>query len=152
LSQTAKFKYPNWNLGLTMSLPLSNFFSRASLAQSRLNLRQAMLELESKKADVYLEVKNAVRSVEANYKRILAYTTARELAEQKLAAEEEKRRVGMSTNYMVLSYQRDLANARISELNAIISYNVSLALLEKAMGTNLKSKNINLSDYAPGLD
>lgn len=152
LSQTAKFKYPNWNLGLTMSLPLSNFFSRASLAQSRLNLRQAMLELESKKADVYLEVKNAVRSVEANYKRILAYTTARELAEQKLAAEEEKRRVGMSTNYMVLSYQRDLANARISELNAIISYNVSLALLEKAMGTNLKTKNINLSDYAPGLD
>ena len=152
LSQTAKFKYPNWNLGLTMSLPLSNIFSRAGLAQSRLNLRQAMLELESKKADVYLEVKNAVRSVEANYKRILAYTTARELAEQKLAAEEEKRRVGMSTNYMVLSYQRDLANARISELNAIISYNVSLALLEKSMGTNLKTKNINLSDYAPGLD
>jgi outer membrane protein TolC len=152
LSQTAKFKYPNWNLGLTMSLPLSNFFSRAALAQSRLNLRQAMLELESKKADVYLEVKNAVRSVEANYKRILAYTTARELAEQKLAAEEEKRRVGMSTNYMVLSYQRDLANARISELNAIISYNVSLASLERSMGTNLKSKNINLSDYAPGLD
>lgn len=152
LKQTGKFQYPNWNLGLTMSLPLSNIFSRAALAQSRLNLRQAMLELESKKADVYLEVKNAVRSVEANYKRILAYTTARELAEQKLGAEEEKRRVGMSTNYMVLSYQRDLANARISELNAIISYNVSLALLEKSMGTNLKTKNINLSDYAPGLD
>jgi outer membrane protein TolC len=58
----------------------------------------------------------------------------------------------MSTNYVVLTYQRDLANARISELNAIISYNVSLAALERAMGTNLKSKNINLSDYAPGLD
>ena len=152
IKQSFKFTYPNWNLGLTMSLPLSNIFSRAGLAQSRLDLRQAMLELESQKADVYLEVKNAVRSVEANYKRILAYTTARELAEQKLAAEEEKRRVGMSTNYMVLSYQRDLANARISELNAIISYTVSLALLERSMGTNLKTKNINLSDYAPGLD
>ena len=152
IKQSFKFTYPNWNLGLTMSLPLSNIFSRAGLAQSRLDLRQAMLELESQKADVYLEVKNAVRSVEANYKRILAYTTARELAEQKLAAEEEKRRVGMSTNYMVLSYQRDLADARISELNAIISYNVSLASLERSMGTNLKTKNINLSDYAPGLD
>jgi outer membrane protein TolC len=152
LKQTAKFQYPNWNLALNLSLPLSNLFSKAGLAQSRLNLRQALLELESKKADIYLEVKNAVRSVQANYKRILAFRTARELSEQKLAAEEEKRRVGMSTNYMVLSYQRDLANARISELNAIISYNVSLALLEKSMGTNLKSKNINLSDYAPGLD
>jgi outer membrane protein TolC len=111
-----------------------------------------MLEMESQKDQAYLEVKNAVRSVQANYKRILAFTTARELSEQKLAAEEEKRRVGMSTNYMVLSYQRDLANARISELNAIISYNVSLAALEKAMGTNLKTRNVNLTDFAPGLD
>jgi outer membrane protein TolC len=152
LKQTTGFKYPNWNLGLTLSLPLANIFSKAGLAQARLNMRQAMLELENQKEQVYLEVKNAVRSVEANYKRILAYTTARELAEQKLAAEEEKRRVGMSTNYMVLSYQRDLANARISELNAIISYNISLASLERSMGTNLKSKNIQLSDYAPSLD
>ena len=51
---------------------------------------------------------------------------------------------------MVLTYQRDLANARISELNSIVSYNVSIAALEKAMGTSLKSKNINLTDYVPG--
>jgi len=152
LKQTTRFKYPNWNLGLTLSLPLANIFSKANLAQAKLSMRQAMLELENQKEQVYLEIKNAVRSVEANYKRILAYTTARELAEQKLAAEEEKRRVGMSTNYMVLSYQRDLANARIAELNAIISYNVSLAALDKSMGTNLKSKNIKLSEYATGLD
>jgi outer membrane protein TolC len=152
LKQTAKFQYPNWNIGLTLNIPLANVFSRANLAQAKLNLRQAMLEMEDQKVQAYLEVKNAVRSVQANYKRILAFTTARELSEQKLAAEEEKRRVGMSTNYVVLTYQRDLANARISELNSIISYNVSLAALEKSMGTNLKSKNINLSDYAPGLD
>jgi len=151
LKQSFKFTYPNWNLGLTLSLPLSNFFGRANLAQSKLNLRQTMLEIENQKEQVYIEIKNAVRTVEANYKRTLAFTKARELAEQKLAAEEEKRRVGMSTNYMVLSYQRDLTNARISELNAIISYNVSLASLEKSMGTNLKSRNINLTDYAIGL-
>jgi outer membrane protein TolC len=152
IKQTFKFTYPNWNVGLTLSLPLANVFSRAALAQARLNLRQSMLDLENQKDQVYLEIKNAVRSVEANYKRILAFTKARELSEQKLAAEEEKRRVGMSTNYMVLSYQRDLANARISELNSIVSYNVSVASLEKAMGTSLKSKNIKLTDYAPGLD
>jgi len=152
LRQTANFRYPNWNLGLSLSIPLANVFSRASLAQARLNMRQALLEIENQKEQVYVEIKNAVRAVQANYKRILAYTTARQLAEQKLAAEEEKRRVGMSTNYLVLSYQRDLANARISELNSIVSYNVSLAALERSMGTNLKSKNINLSDFVPGLD
>jgi outer membrane protein len=150
LKQTMKFTYPNWNLGLTFSLPLANVFSRAALAQAKLNVRQTMLEMENQKDQVYVEVKNAVRSVEANYKRIQAYSKARELAEQKLAAEEEKRRVGMSTNYLVLSYQRDLANARISELNAIVSYNVSCAALERSMGTNLKTRNIQLSDYLAG--
>ena len=152
LKQTMKFTYPNWNLGLTLSLPLANVLTRASLAQARLNLRQAMLDLENQKDEVYVEIKSSVRAVQANYKRILAYTKARELAEQKLGAEEEKRRVGMSTNYLVLSYQRDLANARISELNTIIAYNVSLASLERAMGTNLKTRNIKLSDIIPGLE
>jgi len=152
LKQTTSFKYPNWNLGLTLSIPLANIFSKANLAQARLNMRQAMLELENQKEQIYLEIKNAVRSVDANYKRILAFRTARELSEQKLAAEEEKRRVGLSTNYFVLQFQRDLANARISELNAIVSYNVSLASLERSMGTNLKSKDIKLSEIVPGLD
>jgi outer membrane protein len=152
LKQTTSFQYPNWNFGLTLSIPLANVFSKAGLTQAKLNMRQAMLQLENQKEQIYLEIKNAVRSVQANYKRIQAYTTARELAEQKLGAEEEKRRVGMSTNYMVLSYQRDLANARISELNSIIAYNVSLAALEKSMGTSLKAKNIKLSDIAPGLE
>ena len=150
LKQTGKFQYPNWNVGLTLSLPLANVFSRASLAQAKLNLRQSMLDLENQKDEIYLEIKNAVRAVDANYKRILAYTKARELAEQKLAGEEEKFRVGQSTNYIVLTYQRDLATARISELNAIVSYNISIAALERSMGTNLQSKNINLTDYAPG--
>ena len=150
MKQTARFQYPNWNLGLTLSIPVASVFSRASLAQAKLNMRQAMLEMENQKTQAYVEVKTAVRTVEANYKRILAYTTARELAEQKLAAEEEKRRVGMSTNYMVLSYQRDLANARISELNAIVSYNISQAALERSMGTNLISKNIQFSDFMAG--
>jgi len=151
LKQTMKFQYPNWNLGLTLNLPLANVFSRAALAQAKLNLRQSMLDLENQKDQIYVEVKNDVRAVESNYKRIVAYTKARELAEQKLSAEEEKLRVGMSTNYLVLSYQRDLATARISELNAIVSYNVSLAALDRAMGTNLKSKNINLSEFGSGL-
>lgn len=149
--QTMKFTYPNWNVGLTLSLPLANVFSRAALAQAKLSLRQDMLDLENQKDQIYVEVKNNVRAVESNYKRILAYTKARELAEQKLGAEEEKLRVGMSTNYLVLSYQRDLASARISELNAIVSYNVSLAALDRSQGTSLQSKNINLTDYMTGV-
>ncbi len=149
LRDTFNFKYTNWSLGLSMTLPLNTILSRASYNQAKLSMRQATLELENQQQQIYLEIKNAVRTVEANYRRIIAYKVARELAEQKLAAEEEKLKVGLTTNYLVLSYQRDLANARISELNSIIAYNISLAALERSLGISLREKNIKLSDFLP---
>jgi outer membrane protein TolC len=141
------FKYQNWSLGLTLSLPLGNVLSRALYAQAKLNLQQAMLNVKNDEQQAALEVRTAIRSVDANYKRIQAYRVARELAEQKLAAEEEKLKVGLSTNFLVLSYQRDLSNARSAELQSIVSYNVSLASLDRALGTSLQAKNIRISDY-----
>ncbi len=147
IRDTLKFTYPGWSLGLSLSIPLSNFVSRALYTEAKLTLQQAVLTLQNQQAQVFLEIKNAVRNVEANFKRILAYKVARELAEQKVATEQEKFRVGQSTNYTVLSYQRDLSAARISELNAIVAYNASLAGLDRSMGISLKNKNITFSDY-----
>jgi outer membrane protein TolC len=71
---------------------------------------------------------------------------ARELAASKLEAEEKKLQVGLSTNYIVLQYQRDLADSRAAELRVSIDYNLSLASLERVQGTTLKSRNIRLED------
>ncbi len=149
LKDTFGFTYTNWSLGLSLSIPLSTFTTKASYVQAKLNMKQAQLEFENQQQQIFLEIKSAVRTVEQNYRRIIAYKLARELAEKTLAAEEEKLKVGLSTNYMVLSYQRDLANARISELNSIIAYNISKAGLERSLGTTLKEKNIKFTDYVP---
>ena len=131
-----------------MNIPLGNAISRASVAQARLNLQQAELNLKQQEQQARLEVKTALRTVEANLHGVEAYKTARVLQEQKLAAEEEKLRVGQSTNYTVLQYQRDLAAAQSSELKAIIDYNVSVANLEKVLGLSLKNRNIQLMEMA----
>ncbi|HRD01460.1 MAG TPA: TolC family protein [Candidatus Saccharicenans sp.] len=144
LKDAFRFKYENWSVGLTLNIPLSNAISRASVAQARLNLQQAELNLKQQEQQAMLEVKTALRTVEANLHSVQAYKAARELQEQKLAAEEEKLRVGQSTNYTVLQYQRDLAAAQSSELKAIIDYNVSVANLEKTLGLSLKNRNIRL--------
>ena len=147
LKDSLRFKYPNWSLGLTLNIPIANIVSQANYLQAKVGLRQQMLAFENQKQQLYLEIKNAVRAVESNFKRINAYRVARELAEQKLAAEEEKLSLGQSTNYVVLTYQRDLADARVSELNAIVAYSVSLAALDHSMGTSLRNRNVQLSDF-----
>jgi outer membrane protein TolC len=135
LKDAFDFKYKNWSVGLTLSFPLNNLLSRAFYAQAKLNLEQADLRIKNQEQQIFLEVKTAVRTVQTNYQRVEAYRAARELAQKKLEAEEEKFKVGLSTNYFILQYQRDLANAQIMELRAIVDYNISLAYLNRVQGT-----------------
>ncbi|MGZ4886184.1 MAG: TolC family protein, partial [Candidatus Aminicenantales bacterium] len=146
-SNAWRFKNNNWSVGLTLSIPMSNLFSKANYYMAKIGLQQAILTLQNQQQQLFLQIKNDTRTVEANFKRITAYRIARDLAEQKLAAEQEKFRVGQSTNYIVLTYQRDLANARISELNAIVAYNVSLAAMDHDLGVSLKNRNVRITDY-----
>jgi outer membrane protein TolC len=140
------FTYPSWSVSFTLDVPLNTIISRASLAQARVDLQQATLQLKQQEQNIYLEIKRAVRAVETNYQRVEAYKVARELREQQLEAEEEKLKVGLTTPYFVLQYQRDLATAQTTELQAIIDYNLSRADLSRAMGISLEEKNISMVD------
>ena len=140
------FRYKNWSVGLTLTLPLSSFLTRSDYVLAKASREQAALRLQHREQQIALEVRNAVRAVQTNFERVQAYRLARELAASKLEAEEKKLQVGLSTNYIVLQYQRDLADARTAELLANIDYSLSLAGLERAQGTTLKSWNIRMDD------
>lgn len=144
LRDAFKILYNNWAIGLTLSIPLSNFLTRAEYAQARVELEKSLLELKDLEQRVFLEVRNAVRDIETNSRRVRAYRLARELAERRMEAEEKKLSVGLTTNYFVLQYQEELANARSMEIKALVDYNLSWAKLERAMGVTLKTRNIKL--------
>ncbi len=148
LRDTLNFKYKNWSAGITLSIPLNTLVSRADYAQAKVNLEQSMLRLKNQEQQIFLEVKSSLRALETDYKRIHAYRVARELAEMKLQAEEEKLRVGLTTNYFVLQYQTELTTAQTNELKAIIDFNLSLARLNRALGTSLKERNIQFAAFS----
>jgi len=146
LKDALNFKYRNWSIYLTLDIPLNTIISRAEVAQARVSLEQAAVRLKNLEKKVFLEIKTAVRAVNTDYQRVAAYRLARELAEQKLEAEESKLKVGLSTNFIVLQYQRDLANASSAELKAVIDYNLSLSKLDKTIGISIENWNIKLVD------
>lgn len=120
--------------------------TRTTLAQAKINLQQAMLRLQNQEQQIFSEIRNAVRSVETDFQRIEAYKVARELAQRQLEAEEERLKVGLTTPYFVLQYQRDLRNAQIMELRAIMDYNLSQVRLQRSTGVILQEKNISIPD------
>ena len=139
------FKYNNWSFGITLDVPLNTIVSRAAYAQARVDLEQAKLQLKEQEQQIYTDLKIAVRTVETNFKRIEALRIARELAQKQLEAEEEKLKVGLTTNYFVLQYQRDLATARSQEIQVIIDYILSVAALNRDMGISLDENDIRIS-------
>jgi outer membrane protein TolC len=148
LKDAVAFKYNNWTIQLQLTVPLSTMITRAAVTAAKAMLDQQVAMMKQTEQRAYLEVRAAVRAVETNFLRVGAQREARELSEQKLEAEEAKLKVGLSNNFFVLNYQRDLANARTYELRAMIDYTLSLALLDKVTGTSLDKRNIRIADAA----
>ena len=116
-------QYPSWTLGLSISYPLGHSPQEANLAKAQLQTTQAETQLKNAELQVVTQVRNVARQLVTNERLIDSTRAARELAEQRLDAEQKKLAAGTSTNFLVFQAQRDLAQARNDELNAILAYN-----------------------------
>ncbi|HWP35262.1 MAG TPA: TolC family protein, partial [Thermodesulfobacteriota bacterium] len=126
-----------WSLGLVFSYPLGNRTARAQVAAQELALRQRRTALRNLELQVAEEVRAAVRAVNTNIQRVRATREATRLARAQLEAEERRLAVGLSTSFEVLRLQADLATARNAEIRALADYRISLAALDRAVGTLL---------------
>jgi len=142
-----KFLYNNWTAGVTLTIPFGDVLGKAALAYAKLDLQQAQAQLKTQEQQIFLEVSDAVRTLETAAKAVDAYRVARELAERQLEAEMKKLSVGMSTNYFVLTYQDSLASARSAEIQSLVTYNIAKANIAKVTGTTLEQRNVSLADY-----
>jgi outer membrane protein TolC len=143
------FTSGNWvqyRVGFAFRYPLGNQAAKSRFTRARLEVEQAKVVLERIEQRILVEVREAVRSVETNVKRVSVTRGARELAQKKLEAEEKKLAVGLSSVREVLRFQDDLSLEQSREIRALTDYNVSLANLERAKGTTLERLNISIGN------
>jgi HAE1 family hydrophobic/amphiphilic exporter-1 len=115
-------QYPSWTVGLSITYPLGRSPQEANLARAQLETVQAETQLKNAELQVATQVRNVARQVTTSERLVDSTRVARGLAEQRLDAEQKKLAAGTSTNFLVFQAQRDLAQARNDELNAILSY------------------------------
>lgn len=129
--------FPTWTFGLVVSYPLGTSLSDANLARARLQYSQAEVQLRNLELQTTTQVRDAARQVETNVKRVASARAARDLAERRLEAEEKKFAAGIQISFFVFQAQRDLAQARTTEIRAIADYNKSLVDFEAIQETSL---------------
>ena len=136
--------YRDWSLGLNVSYPLGNSQAEAQHSQAQVAARQQRARIDSGEILISQEVRQTARAVDTNRKRIDATRVARELAGKRLEAEQKKFEVGMSTSFLIVQAQRDLAQAAANELRALIDYNKAIVAFERARGTILDRANVSV--------
>jgi outer membrane protein TolC len=134
----------NYGAGLVLSYPIGNRSAWSQYHKRQLEAGNAKAALQSVRQQVIVGVKEAVRRVQTDFKRIETTRSARITSEKQLQAEQERLNVGLSTTRFVLDFQRDLATARASELRAIVDYNKSLSNFARNKGTTLERYQLEL--------
>jgi outer membrane protein TolC len=128
--------FPQWTFGAIFSYPLGRSTQKAQYARARLAYTQSELALRSQELSVTTEVRSVGRNVNTNRRRVDSTRVARLLTERQLEAAQKKFSVGLATSLDVLIAQRDLTNARTTELTAIIDYVKSLVDFEAVQETS----------------
>lgn len=145
-SNFASGDFVGYQIGVAFRYPLGNQAAKSRFIRARLEAEQAKALLQRVEQRILVEVREAIRNVATNIKRVSVTSGARELTQKKLEAEEKKLAVGLSTVREILRFQDDLSRAQSSESRALTDYNTSLANLDRAKGTTLSRLDIVIGD------
>lgn len=133
-----------WAVGLTLSYPLGNRASEAVYEKTSVAAEKARIAVKNLEQGIAAELRSAIRDVETERSRIDAMTLAIEVNQQKLNKEMERYRRNMSTSYLVLEYQTDLADAMRQYGKALVDYNIAVAKLRQLSGSILDGMRITV--------
>jgi len=130
LNQLFASNYPTWTAGVSVTYPIGGGSEEANYARARIERQQAAERLKSSEGRAIQQVRDAAWKIDMNAKRIATTRASRELAEQRLDSEQKRFEVGLSTSFFVIQAQRDLAQAKASELGAVLAYDLALVDFE----------------------
>jgi len=144
IGQIARRNFPDYGVFISLNVPLKNRQAQADMTRELLRRRTADIQLRQQENSIKLEVAQAVQNLERARENYKIAGEARQLREDMLEAEKKRFTLGSSSIFQIVQVQRDLANARTGEINAIRAYMSSRNELERATGQVLARQNISI--------
>lgn len=135
------------NLNIPLGLPRDKLKHQVTIAARE--LEKSKLDRHQTRLQVRQQVRDSVNDVQRSLRQVKLAELSTKLARQKYDIERTRLELGRSTNFQVLSYQRDLTSARDQQHQAIATYLKSLARLEAVVGTSLQTWNVRVEEPLP---
>jgi outer membrane protein len=150
LEQLATFKYPLYEFGLQLTLPLRNRIAQADVVRDEIQIRQTEIRLQQLRNQAQLEVEDALVAMRKARSSYEAALQTQALQQESLEAEQSKFQVGASTSFFIIQYESYLAQARSTVVVAKGAYLKARAALERAVGTILENHQVSIDQAIRG--
>jgi outer membrane protein len=143
-------KYPTFEGGITLNLPVRNRAAQALNATAQLNEREQEVGLLQTQSTIVLNVRQTMIVLEQDRAAIDAAQEARIYAQQSYDDEVKRLQLGTSTAFTVIQKQQLLTAAEGVELRDRINLIEAELNFNQAMGRTLEVHNITVADTIKG--
>ena len=150
LNQLVNSTAPDKGVGLTLNIPLRNREAQANQVRAELEYRQAQVRLHQLENQVRIEVRNAQFDVKQNRVAMQAAQSAVDLARQTLDADQQKLKVGLTTETAILQDASILTTSESNLVSAKAAYEKSRIELDRSTGLLLDHSGIDVADASRG--
>ncbi len=150
LHQLVNATAPDKGIGLTLSIPLRNRLAQSNQVRAELEYRQAQVRQLQLENQVRIEVRNAQFDVKQNHVAVQAAQSAVDLARQTLDADQQKLKVGLTTQTAILQDAATLTTGESNLVSAKAAYEKSRIELDRATGLLLDHAGIDVADATRG--
>ena len=151
LDKQGDFNHLSYKIGLQFEIPIGNREARAIYQRTLLQRQQAIDQYRAQIEQVSLDVKTAFRDVQTSWDEMASTRQARFATADSLDAIllRERNNEPLTPTFvqqLKLDTQERLANAERAEAQAVSSYNIAIAQLERSKGTLLRYDNVLLQE------
>ena len=127
--------YDRWSVGAGISVPLfSGFSTYNKVKEAQNNMLSAYYNLTAAEQDILLDIKKAYLNVQDSKSKIPVAEISRTQAEENYQLAVGRYKVGVGNYIEVKDAETTLSDAKLSYINAVFDYILSIAALNKAMG------------------
>ncbi len=151
LQNTFNNNFPDYGVGVNITIPLRNRPAQADQARAQMELRQTQLRLQQLYIQTRINVVNGQYALTNDRASVQSAQAARDFAAQSLDAEQKKYRLGASTTANVLTQERNLASAENNLITATGTYATDRVALQQLLSNTLDRYGISLVDAASGV-
>ena len=124
----------SWSVGLSYTYPLGRLSDKTAYKKALLDVRNQEIAMEDLRRSATKSVRDIFRTLEEAEKNIVTYARKISAAGKALESAKIRKERGKASYWEVTARESDLLDAQVAFINAYLTYQQTLALLDKESG------------------